>query len=136
MTVFCNRIAQQPNVFTNNNTYVSNFYNRQTNINQTFINNDNAGLSINNNVTVNNYNQIGRRSGLFGTHSIFGRRVGQPVCGYRKPLQKIGCGCQPQRPRIGWGQRFGQYFHQPIQRFCSGIAGTLRSFMGARFSNV
>ena len=132
----CNRIATQPSVF--NNTYVSNFYNRQTNINQTFINKDNAGISYNSNVTVNNFNYFGRPTGCGTVRPGFGHKIGNFLCGYRQPVQ-TGCGCQT-RPKFGFGhffgQRFGQYFHQPIQRFCSSIAGTLRGFMGARFSNV
>lgn len=135
MTVFCNRIVPQPGVFTNSNTYVKSFYNRQTNINQTFINQNNAGVSINNNITVNNYGIFGRRQSLGTVNPGFGCKIGQFLGGYRNPIQKIGCGCQA-RPQIGWGQQFRQAFHYPVQRFCSSIAGTLRGFMGARLSNV
>ena len=129
MTI-CNRVIQQPSVF--NNNYTNNFnytsYNRQTNVYQTFINNDNANLSINNNITVNNYNQYGQRTGLNAVQPGFNQRIGQFLCGYRQPVQ-TGCGCR--QPIT-----FGKLCYQPIQRFCSSIAGKLRSFMGARFSNV
>ena len=137
---FCNRFIQQPGVFTtNNNTYVNNFYNRQTNISNTFINQDNAGVSINSNVTVNNYN-YGRKTGFAPLRQTCPSKIGQFLGGYRKPVQ-TGCGCkQPIQyglgSKLGWGQRFGQYFHQPVQRFCTGITNTLRGFMNARFGNV
>ena len=133
--IFCNPSIQQPSVstnftnFTNNNTYFNNFYNRQTNINQTFINNDNASLSINNNITVNNYNQFGKRTGLNCIRPGFNQRIGNFLCGYRQPVQ-TGCGCKTQIPQLGFRQTFNKYCYQPVQRFCSGIANTLRGLKG------
>ena len=130
MTV-CNRIIQQPSVFTNN-TYVNNFYNRQTNINQTFINKDNAQLSISNNITVNNYGVFGRKQGLGTVKPGFGQKIGNFLCGYRQPVQR-GCGCQKQ---VAYKHPLRPFFHQPVQRFCSSIAGKLRGFMNFRYGNV
>lgn len=126
--MLCNRPMVQPfNTFNNQTTNVFNnnytTYNRYTNINQTFINNENAQLSVNNNITVNNYNQIGQKKAQPG-------KIGQFLCGYRTP--KVGCGCS--QSRFGYGNYFGT--NGSVRRFCSNIAGKLRNFMNFRYSNV
>ena len=131
MTV-CNRIVQQPSLFTNNNTYVNNYYNRVTTINNTFINKDNASLSIKNNITINNFNQPGKKQVLKTVQPYFGQKIGNFLSGYRAKQPKVGCGCKKQ---IGYANRFGR-FYQPVLRFCSSIADKLRGFMTTRYSNV
>lgn len=142
----CNRITQLQQPFMGitsgctqvkpqfNNTSIFNYssYNRQTNINQTFINKDNAGVSINNNITVNNYNQFGSKVGI---QPGFSQKVGQFFNGYKKQPQ-IGCACKQQNKFIGWGQFSRSYIYQPVQRFCSNITNKLRNFMNFRYSNV
>lgn len=137
--MLCNRPMVQPlntqttNICNNNNYYTNNFnyttYNRFTNINQTFINNENAQLSVNNNITVNNYGQM-RQKSVCGQQQGFGQKIGQFLCGYRTP--QVGCGCN--QNRFGYGNYFGT--NGSVRRFCSSITDKMRNFMNFRYSNV
>ena len=126
----CNRFPQQnANVF--NNNYTNNFnytsFNRYTNINQTFINNENKSPSIYSNVTVNNYN-YNKQPSIFGPKKpCSDARFNQFINRYRRPIAKIGCGCQRPQPQIGC---------QPQRRgVWQSFANMFRGFMNFR-SNI
>ena len=110
--------VQQPNILNFSS------YNRTTNVNQTFINNENANLSIKNNITVNNFNQYNNYSGLRTVQPGFRQRIGNFLCGYR-PQQQPTCGCNPYKPLY-------KNYYNPIQRFCTNFADKFRNFMNFR----
>lgn len=115
----CGVAAPRPQ-FNQQNIFNYSSYNRTTNINQTFINNENANLSIRNNITVNNFNQY--NSGLRTIQPGFRQRIGQFFGGCR-PKQPT-CGCNPYKPLYKQ--------HQPMYRFFTNFADKFRSFMGFR----
>ena len=119
----CTAVAPRPQV----NQSV--FYNRTTNINQTFINNENANLSIRNNITVNNFNQY--NSGLRTVQPGFRQRIGQFFGGYKQPV----CGYKTYQPKCGYKYNpFKPLYKQynPINRFFTSFANKFRSFMDFR----
>ena len=113
----CRYNAVQPKASIFNNTYTANVTNNYTNINNTFINKDNAGISYNSNITVNNFYN-GRNYGL-----PFGNKIGGFLNKFRQPIVKGGCGCKQPVPQVGCYQRRGVW---PT------LANTFRNFMNFR----
>lgn len=113
--------AVQPQTSVFNNTYTNNITNNYTNINQTFINQNNANFSYNSNVTINNYN--------FGKNNTlpFGTKVGNFLNKFRHPVVKGGCGCKQPVPQIGCKQQNRGVWQN--------FATTFRNFMNFR-SNI
>ena len=114
----CGYNAVQPNTSVFNNAYTNSVTNSYTNVNNTFINQNNANISYNSNITVNNFYN-GRNYGF-----PYGNKVGNFLNQFRQPVVKSGCGCKRTVPQIGCNQRRGVW-----QTF----ANTFRNFMNFKY---
>ena len=110
--MYCN-LPTNNSYLTTNNAYTNNYnltqFNRFTNVNQNYYNIENGGVSVDTDITINNYN--------YGTRPYTGyikrngyKGIGNFLCGYRKPVQQ-GCGCASVKPK---DQKVLQHNHQHL----------------------